>query len=339
MTANRFNDINNASAPFSYVKEKVSARKNTRCHLTNEMIEKGTNMYHFKLFNLDADVDFYAEKNAFENSDYYINYKDHYLKNNYMISVFNNYDYFRSSKYSDAINEFSFDKALELVTNPDVTTKKDKVNSDLTTFLSILVKCGFSDRLLSVLDTIPKCSLPLFALLDDNRFQNKVAEITKTPQLKKALDIIRKKKLTLQDFNFLIEFSSKNLNFIELFASTLKKYSLHYLYSRQTGDSFGKLNPINHCRLVYFFIMQPELLPLYNDYLTTTKLPIKNGSIYMECYYYRASLFYVAKNHPDLIESWITAMPLRIEFYYSGSPKAFVNESIKMIKYQLINQN
>ena len=339
MTANRFSDIDNVFAPFSYVEEKICARKNVRCHITNEKIKKGENVYRFKLFNLDNDVDFHAKKSSFENSDYHTNYKNRYLKNSYSISDFKNYDYFGSSKYTDIIYEFSFDKALELVVNPDATANEDKINSDLTTFLSILVKCGFSDELLNILDAVPESSLPLFSLLDDSRFQDKVAEIVKSPQLKRALDIIRKKKLKLQDFNFLIEFSSKNSTFVKLLAATLEKYNLHYPYSRQSGDSFSKLNPINQCRLVYFFIMQPELLPSYQGYLTTSELPIKNGSIYMECYYYRASLFYVANNHPDVIASWITAMPSKIEFYHSGSPKAFINESIKMIEQQLTNLN
>lgn len=334
MSANRFKDINNAFAPFSFVEKKVNARKNIYCHITNDKIEKGENIYHFKLFNLATDVDFYAKKKAFENSDYYINYKNHYLTNNYTISDFKNYDYFSSPKYVDVLNDFSFDKALQLIVNPEKTTSEYATNSDITILLSIMVKCGFSGKLLDVLSILPKTSFLLFALLDDNRFQDKVAEIIKIPHFKTALDIIRKKKLSIQDFNFLIKFSSKNLIFIKLLASSLEIYNLHCLNSRQRGDCFSKLNPINHCRLVYFFIMQPDLLPLYREYLTTIKLPVRNG-LYMECYYYRASMFYVAENYPDLIESWIIAMPSKIEYYHSGSPKAFINDSTKMIKQQL----
>jgi len=348
MRALRFNDLHNPFAPFSYVEEKTNSRKGVKCHISNKIIEKGEAIYAFRLFSFEQDIIFFAKKTAFETSDYFINYHDYYLKNGYSIKHFKNFEGFRHPDYKKVLKNFSFDYAIKLITNPTTQpkpynyssgkiinecSKEDRLNIDITavtTLLSILIKCGYSNKILSKMEEFPKTSLAVFALLDDRRFQNKVADILTLSDLPLVLEILRKRKLSLTDFNTLKSFSSKNESFIELLSLCLKKYQLHLLDGLTSRGCYMDIKPPLNCRLIYFFIVNPKYFPLLQKYISDKELP--SGFTYIKCYYYRAAMFHIIDNHPNQLASWIENMENEIKYYYSGSPKGFINDSIKMIK-------
>ncbi len=348
MRALRFNDLHSPFAPFSYVEEKINSRKNIKCHISNKIIEKGENIYAFRLFSFEQDITLFAKKIDFEASSYFINYRDYYLKNQYSIEHFKNFEGFKHSDYKKVLNNFSFDYAIKLITNPTTQPKpycyssgkitnecseEERLKIDLTaisTLVSILIKCGYSNQILSKIKEFPKISLPVFALLDDRRFQNKVADILALDDLPLVLDILRKKKLSLDNFNTLKSFSSKNKPFIELLSLSLKKYQLHLLDGLTNRGSYMDIRPPHNCKLIYFFIVNPEYFPLLHKYISYKELP--SGFTYMKCYYYRAAMFHIIDNYPNQLASWIENMENEIKYYYSGSPKGFINDSIKMMK-------
>ncbi len=352
MQAVRFQDLHNPFAPFSYVEEKINLRKGIKCHISKKIIEKGEYIYAFRLFSFEQDIIFFAKKTVFEASDYFINYRDCYLKNKYSINDFENCEEFRNLDYKKLLKNFSFDKAIKLITNPTTLpctyqylsgevinkySEKERLKIDLravSILVSILIKCGYSNQILSKIKEFPKVSLPVFALLDDRRFQNKVAEILALSDLPLALEIIRKRKLSLDDFNTLKKISSKNKSFIELLSLCLKKYQLHLLDGLTSRGCYMDIKPPFNCRLIYFFIVNPECFPLLHKYISSKELP--SGFTYMKCYYYRAAMFHIMDNSSNQIASWIQNMENEIKYYYSGSPKGFINDSIKMIKCQLI---
>lgn len=354
MKTNRLDDLRNPFAPFLTVEERINSRKNIKCHISNKKIDKGEDCYRFQLFNLPLDMVLYAKKEVFEASDYYTNYRDLYSKNNYPITAFESYDGFKHPDYKNSLKNFSFEKAIALITHPltqplryeyrsgevvNECSEKERFNIDLsavTTLLSILIKSGYSDLILDKIQDFPTSCLPLFAMLDDRRFQEKVATILKLEELPDVLEVIRKKKLLLKDFRLIQDFSYKNQHFVMLLSSCLKKYEIHFLRGMTSRGSFMDIKPPKNCRLVYFFIPQPELLPLFKKYLTNKEFPVGAGFFtYMKCYYYRASMFHIAANNPNQIFSWIEHMHEEIQYYYYGSPKAFITDSIKMIQYQL----
>jgi len=183
--------------------------------------------------------------------------------------------------------------------------KPDMESDDSSVFLAMLIKCGYTEELLRVLPKLPTKSLLLFALLDDKRFQVQVESILEIPNLANALNILRKRKLNLSDFQFLIEFSRQTPEKLEKIYLGIVHYNLHKIAAISVGSGYKSWKPINNCRLVYLFIMQPELFPLYLNYLTRLEF---TESPYMQWYYNRAALFYVAEKHPDLSPSWIEGM-------------------------------
>jgi len=354
MQTARFQDLHNPFAPFSYVEEKISSKKKIKCHISEKTLKKGEAIYAFRLFSLAQDVILYAQKEAFETSDYFINYQDFYIKNNYSINDFKKIEDFKNPDYKKILKDFSFDNALKLITHPTTQSypyhylsgkiinecsEKERLKIDLTavsTLISILIKCGYSNQILDKIKTFPKISLPIFALLDDRRFQTKVANILKITELPLVLEIIRKKKLSLNDFNILKSFSSKNRTFIELLSLCLKKYQFHLLDGLTNKGSYMDIKPPLNCRLIYFFIVNPEYFPLLQKFINDKELP--SGFAYMKCYYYKASMFYITDNYPNQISSWIENMENEIKYYYSGSPKSFINDSIKMIKKTIVEK-
>ncbi len=348
----RFNDLHNPFAPFSYVEEKVNSRKNIKCHISKKTIEKGENIYAFRLFSLEQDHILFAQKTAFETSDYFINYRDYYLKNKYSINDFKNFEGFRSPDYKKILKDFSFDKAIKLITHPttqpepyyypsgeiiNACSKNEKLNIDrtaVTTLLSILIKCGYSNQILDNANEFPKTTLILLALLDDRRFQNKAAHILANKELPSVLEIIRKKKLSLEDFDMLKSFSHNNQPFITLLASCLEKYQIHLVDNMTNRGCFKEIEPPKNARLVYFFIANPKEFPLLIKYITDKEWP--SGFTYMQCYYYKAAMFYLADKNPDQVTLWIKNMKTEIRYHFYGNPKGFINDSIKMIKCKLI---
>ncbi|VAW38359.1 hypothetical protein MNBD_GAMMA01-730 [hydrothermal vent metagenome] len=355
MKAVRFNDLYNPVAPFSSVEEKINSRKGIKCYISNTKIEKGEDIYTFRLFSFRQDVILYARKIDFEASDYFINYRDCYLKNRYSIKHFKNFEFFRHPDYKKVLNNFSFDYAIELITNPTTQpepyyyssgkiinecSKEEKLNIDINAvaiLISILIKCGYSNKILSKMEEFPKTSLPVFALLDDRRFQNKVADILALSDFPLVLETLKKRKLSLNDFNTLKSFSSKNESFIELLSLCLKKYQLHLLDGLTSRGCYMDIKPPLNCRLIYFFIVNPKYFPLLQQYINDKELP--SGFTYMKCYYYRAAMFHIIDNYPNQILPWIENMQDEVNYYYSGSPKGFISDSIKMIKCQLIKNN
>lgn len=352
-------DFHNPNEPLSFYREYLLG-KGKRCQHCRKTIQRNQLACEIKFFNGPQDASFHFHPDCFRASGFETNYQHKFLKNSYTVEDFRNFDYMLYSAYENILQNFDFDRALALIVNPPLKKhrlfyeepliqaaqidqlnfgERGETNHSASKYLfTILVKCGYRERLLDLMDTLPPHCWVLFAMHDDRGFQEKAAQLFKAPQLPAMLERLRKSRLSLDDMLAVSQFGQTHPHFLTALADAIDTYELDYGYTLDERG-FSEFSHVRNGQLCYFFISQPHRLPLLDHYMRTNKFPYDlHGELtYIQCFYHRAVIFHCLLNRQtEALNIWLDTMTAQIHYHPAGSPKGFISDTLKMVeKYRV----
>lgn len=349
--------VSDQTQPFAICEETTLSHKSKKCSICNKKIFKDEIIMRYQLFNWASDVYFFAHQNCFKKSSYFKNYQEKFLTNCYDIKVFSDFPYMFHDCYKSILKSFDFDKALNLIVKPPLkhrplyneNCRKNLFSNVYPVFpsenydqvlslLSILIKCGYKDELLRRMEKMPKHTWMLLAMHEERKFQEKVSELFNIPKLPQALEILRKRRLNLNDMLLISETGKDNPVFLKILSETIERYELDYI--RTSAYGYESFREGRNVKLCYFFISDPAVLPVFDYYLKTSHFQNLKGEFsYMKGFYYRATVFYHMLYNPKDLNKWLNEMETCIKYFPSGSPKGFINDTKKMVeKYRKVSK-
>jgi hypothetical protein len=245
---------------------------------------------------------------------------------------------FNSGAFSPPIlslfDNFDFEKALQIVIDPPDWRKQGDA-SQIPKLIGVLCWCGFGPRLVAEMKSMPDYVWILLAMRDEEIFQHEAARLFQANDLPKSMNVLHKHRLNLEDMLLVASFGKAHPNFRFALAQALHLYHLDKSYTFTSAKAYGfaGFDMARNAQLCYFFIESPNEFPRLKEFLQTREMPpsYPGSLLYSTAAYYRAIVLHLILNGNEaLARDWMTAMPARVTFYASGSPRGFINDTIKM---------
>jgi hypothetical protein len=175
----------------------------------------------------------------------------------------------------------------------------------------------------------------LLSLSDIPFFAAQVENEMRIPDWQNVLSILFKEKITDTDILWIIDWSKTHAQYIPLIARAVYTYDLFSFHSKPIREFTAYCTIDNATRFIYLFIHEPLYFSMLDVFIHENKYPRALGglSYYMEGHFYRAALFhFTLNNNSSKVNELCTQMPLKVKYYYNGSPKTFINDTIKWVR-------
>jgi hypothetical protein len=176
----------------------------------------------------------------------------------------------------------------------------------------------------------------LLSLSNIEAFKQNVVHKMGIPEWDKLLAALFNQKFTLTEMEYIMQWSKTNKQYLPLLSSVLHQYEIHFFNHKPCLDFSEYSTDDVATRFIYLFINEPQYLPVLERYIANNQRPFDiyaSGYLYMECHYYRAAIFYhIQNNNTNKATILLAAMPNEVKYYYKGSPKTFINDTVKWAK-------
>ena len=315
-------------------------RKNARCDVTNEPLEKGEQVIAHRYFNGSHDlqtVPLVARSVAFANDAHTRANAEKYRTDGYALSDFVQDRRYRHPWINATLFEaetFELDRALDFLSAPpvhptpyylrstgDVYQKGPErriahgANRALVDFLWMLVKCGYLEGVLRRLPELPRHFGLTLMLLDRPELRARVASALGVPSLVDVYAIMSKPRLGAEDIAALARFGREHPEFRALLAQSLTTYEYHLYsnYSPSPNWFFQDFHYVKRARAGHFLFLladEPDLLAPLASMLELrcvvagggTSADIEYGN--MQSFFYGAALLHSALRGGDDLSFW-----------------------------------
>jgi hypothetical protein len=256
------------------------------------------------------------------------------------------FDQFNSGAFTQPIlslfDGFDFNRALQIIVEPpDWRTQGNA--AQIPKLIGVLCWCGFGPRLVAEMKNLPDYVWTLLAMRDEDTFQNEAARLFAAKDLPRAMNVLHKHRLNLEDMLSVASFGVAHPGFRFALAQAMHLYHLDKSYTFTSAKAYGftGFDMARNAQLCYFFIESPHEFPRLKHFLETREMPSSypGSLLYSNAAYYRAIILHlILSGDTEQATEWMTAMPSRVHFYASGSPRGFINDTIKMANQLLRGQ-
>ncbi len=288
-----------SATPLCWFEKTELKRKNVRCYLTKQKLQKGELVYAFKFFNGSYDIpsEFeYAHVEAFENNSEAKENLYKYTTNNYKLSDYAfkiGYDHPLINFFWHNLEAFDLLKTLKLIANPPVNStpylaysfnekplredgKKIEqalnygTGGEFLSLLYVLVKCGYLQDIISLLPQLPEHFPYLFLFFNSAVIYEKISDYLEEDvnELSNLIKIALKSysKKSPGEVLQIASYGKSHPRFLKSLSICLNNYECHLYSNYQPGvncffQEFSQFERAKGGGLVDFFITSPELLP------------------------------------------------------------------------------
>lgn len=202
--------------------------------------------------------------------------------------------------------------------------------------LSVWLYTDYHKKLISDWASFTSEAKILLSLSDVPFFASQVENEMRISDWQNLLQILFKEKISKEDILWIISWSKSNEKHLPLIARAIYTYDLFSFNSGPYQEFTAYATNDNCVRFIYLFINEPKHFSILNEFINHNKYISDTGSaitIYMKAHFFRAALFHFSlKNDTEKIDELTKRMPLEVNYYFTGSPKKFINDSIKWAK-------
>ncbi len=242
---------------------------------------------------------------------------------------------------------------LRFYFDPDYLNKKKyphlESTSTIVQFMEVLIECGHIDWICNEIPKRKSGVSVLAALSGHKKLIDASSRFFNMPSLEKCINILSKKRNSLEDILYLSTQAIQNEKFKIALAESISRYCLTCDVSNSLMDPvrwFKGFDRANPGKLSYFFALCPESYPILNDFwlFWTNQLPLpwknfchpQGHMLYTKCYHYRTAVVGEAKrstSNPlslDKVRILLRNMPRVIKYYQNGECEGFIDDTTKM---------
>ena len=357
--------------PFSQIEiTNYQGKKPVKCFLSKTEIILGEAVFAFKFNDYNDEKVQYAKKEFAEKEELFLKNYQNYLNNTYSLQQFENKFslYCIETRKSELMKcFFDFDLGIALLNNPEKfkplpyyysednlskeigKTERDTLLFEVKTdeekgiiygyqFLHYVLgywqKTPFLEKLISRWDDLSDSIKLILSLSDNIIFRQKITQEL-LPNWDFILEILEKKVLNLDDMITVINWSKTNKNKMPIIEKWLVNYETFHFNNTPTHSfsRFSENGKVN--RLLYLFINEVEIISVLYRLIKTKQYPLDlkmSYYNYTKCHFYRAAILHLLINNQfQEAKNWIALMRENVGYYFSGSPKGFINDTEKMM--------
>lgn len=287
-----------SETPLCWFEEVELTRKNQKCYISGESLQKGETVYAFRFFNGAYDIpsEFHYAKTAhFENNLKAKENLHKYKTNSYKLRDYAfkiNYHHPLINHFWHTLEQFNLQNTLQLIASPPVsTTPYYAYKLDFTDFkqepykiekqlnfgtggsfinlLYVLIKCGYLDEIIELLPTLPEHFPYLLLLFNSKETHQKLDNyIEENPvELSNLIAVACKpyNKKSTDEVKKLAVYGKQNPIFLKKFSTCLNLYECHLYSNYHLGINWYYQDLYYFIRsrgsgLLDFFISNPDLI-------------------------------------------------------------------------------
>jgi len=298
--------FNATKTPFCWFEQALLTRKNQRCQISNQKLEKNQEVYQFRFFNGSFDVPselFVADISNFDQHPAAVANLQKYQTNSYQLPDYQfkiSYAHPLINAFWQQLDEFDLANTLKLIANPpvsptpyishqfdeDVDQPVDEkypnehyihasTGGEFINLLYVLIKCGYFNDIKNCLRELPKHVGVALLIFNDASIRQSVADLLGWPELAELYPIALKNysQKTSAEVQSLINFSLKHPGFCPILAESMTLYEYHLYSNYHPGANwfYQEFQPLVYGKaggLLDFLIPAPHFLPVLNEMLT-----------------------------------------------------------------------